>query len=93
VTKEQFEDRPMSEMVARVAQAMAAAHGLEVDASYRIAARAAVQAMREPTEAMKAAALAEMPESPDDPDTGIAMFDASADVPNIWIAMIDEALK
>lgn len=72
----------MSEMVERVAAAIAN-YWLEIGFDPSLpdegAARAAIQAMREPTDAMKIAALD-------------ATFDVG-DVPIIWQAMIDAALK
>ena len=83
----------MSEMVERVARAIAAGHDAylpveKIAPGYLADARAAIEAMREPTKAMESAGD-ELDDwgCPSDPGSGNACALAH------WHAMIDEALK
>lgn len=71
----------MSEMVERVAAAIRESRPLDCYAAYEQAARAAIEAMREPTEAMVGEGKAA-------PTYG----DGVSDIPKVWRAMIDAAL-
>jgi hypothetical protein len=80
----------MSEMVERVARAIIAGFDEitepEERASVRKLARAAIEAMREPTEGMVNLLLRNMSENEDNPNI-------SYDAIEVWRAMIDEALR
>ena len=79
----------MSEMIERVAQAICGDDNPEnILTIHRTRARAAIEAMREPTDAMKVAALSA---TFDEERGGDRVY--ARDVPIIWNAMIDEALK
>jgi len=81
-------DHPDTEMVERVARAMDLAiqadhdYGMDVEA-LTIMARAAIEAMREPTDEMRAAAIQDI-----DDDPGYGMHE----VMGAWRAMISAAL-
>lgn len=74
-------ERGVSEMAARVADAMSQVLGDEID--FDVLARAAIAAMREPTEAMLDASYGL---------AGSERGDARAEAA-VWAAMIDAALK
>lgn len=79
----------MSDMIERVARAI---HSCEAWSSFwsmddaRVLARAAIEAMREPTEGMLAAPLHEA-------DGCDAQYQTDADFAAAWAAMIEAALK
>jgi len=74
----------MGEMVERVAKALQEAHGPNLPSPYEAMARAAISAMREPTEAMVYAS----------PEEGTGWNEAARGyAATYWSAMIDAALK
>ena len=79
----------MSEMIERVARAMCQSDGDDPERywrDYEVNARAAIEAMREPTEAMIAAGHLNDP-------LGCDVADAAAVYPAVWEGMINAALS